>query len=146
MSWFSLLKKALKDACYGFFCLTMLYSLIMLVLYQGKDAGMSVTTVLLFYPLSCLLSFVGNWMQQKKWGIVTKAAILYATAILGIGLFVFLPHNTALTGGSLLILFALITIAYLFGFAIFWAIWAPMKKKENKNQEYSNVYKKENNK
>ena len=117
----------------------------MLVLYQGKDAGMSVTTVLLFYPLSCLLSFVGNWMQQKKWGIVTKAAILYTAAILGIGLFVFLPHNTALTGGSLLILFALITIAYLFGFAIFWAIWAPMKKKENKNQEYSNVYKKENN-
>lgn len=142
MSFISSVKESLKAACYGFCCLTVLYSFIMLLIYQGVDANMSVRTVLLFYPLSFVITFVCNFMNRKKWNSSLKSFVLYVTILASAGLFIFLPHQNTLKGSSLVILFAMITLSYWFGAAIFFAVYSQQKKKENRESEYTGVYNK----
>lgn len=145
MSFSSTFKRALSHACYGFCALTLLYSLVMIGVYDTK-ANMSVLVVLLFYPLCFTISFVNSLLQKSSMSGFATSLVRYATVLVSIGIFVLLPHKQALSKTSLLILFFAITILYAIGSLLF-AWLASGKKKETANaSEYVSVYKTTNKK
>lgn len=133
------LKNALKQACYVFCILTLLYSLIMLAVYD-TEANMSVFTVLLFYPLSLVFTLCNGWLATKRWNNLAKALIRYVVLVVDIALFICLPQASSINSTSGLILFALITLIYVITSMIMVSIKAKVQRKQDKKAEYKSVY------
>ena len=133
------LKKALKQACYVFCILTLLYSLVMLAVYD-TNANMSVFTVLLFYPLSLVFTICNGWLAKKRWNNLAKHLIRYIVLIIDIVLFICLPQAASISSSSGLILFVLITLVYVITSIIIASIKAKVQRKLDKKTEYKNVY------
>lgn len=145
MSFFYAIKRALSRACQGFCVLTLLYSLVMLGIYDAQ-ASMSVLVVLLFYPLCFTISFVNGLLQKSALSGISTALIRYIAVLVSVGIFVLLPHKQALTKTALLILFFVITIFYvLFSLIINW-LNSDKKRKDADAPEYVSVYKTSNKK
>lgn len=139
MNLLSGIKNALKKACYIFCALTVLYSLIMLGVYD-KDANMSVFTVLLFYPLGFVFSLCNIWLASRKWNEFTKSLIRYVILLADIAVFIGIPQAESLSGSSSVILFALVTVLYAVASVLLLRIQSARKKQQDKKAEYQSVY------
>ena len=140
MSFPSMLKRAITNACFGFCVLTLLYSLVMIGVYN-TEANMSVFTVLLFYPLCFSISFVNCLLQKSSASPFGKAILRYFAFLVSIGLFICLPHKEAITSSVLVILFFIITVLYVLTSLIYAWLFSGRKTKNGNDTEYVNVYK-----
>ena len=145
MSFSLKLKRALATACYGFCALTLLYSLIMLGIYDA-NAHMSVFTVLLFYPFCFTMTLTNELLKEKATNGFFKALIRYTVFLLAVSLFICFPHRQTITGTVAVILFFVFTVLYiLIALLNVWLFSG--KKPENSNAaEYTAVYKNANKK
>ena len=142
MSFSAVLKKALSSACYGFCLLTLIYSLVMIGVYDA-DANMSVFTVLLFFPLCFVISVVNGLLRNSSLSGFARAIIRYIALLTSCSLFIFLPQKASLNGNSVLLLIFIITIFYIIGSLLYAWIAPSHKKKADKDSAYENVYKTE---
>ena len=141
MSSSSILKRAFALACYGFCALTLLYSLVMIGVYDTQ-ANMSVFTVLLFYPFCFSIALANEFLKKGKISGFVGAIVRYVIFLVAAGLFICLPHKEAISGTAALILFFLFTVVYILITLILSLFFTSKKKSE----EYVNVYKNENRK
>ena len=137
----SMLKRALSFACYGFCALTLLYSLVMIGVYD-TEANMSVFTVLLFYPFCFSIALTNEFLKKGKKSRAFGAIVRYVVFLVAAGLFICLPHKETISGTAALILFFVFTVVYILGSLILSLFFTSKKERE----EYVSVYKSENKK
>lgn len=139
MSFSSAFKKSLRVSCYGFCAMTLLYSLIMLALYDTY-ASMSVITVMLFCPFCFIIAFANELMRGSRIHGFVRAIIRYLAIMAAFGLCICLPNRASLSGASATILFVAVTVIYIIGAMITLKYNTNIKKKDEQKAEYKNVY------
>lgn len=145
MPFSNVLKRALASACYGFCGLTLLYSLIMIGVYD-TNANMSVFVVLLFYPLCFTISLANGVLLNSKLGGFARSLVRYVVCLASAGLFICLPHKAAINGTVALILFFFFTLLYVICSVVYALFFASRKKQSQDCTQYVSVYKNENKK
>lgn len=133
----SVLKKSVSMAFVGFGIMTILYSLIMLGVYD-ENASMSVVVVLLFFPFCLSVSLARELLLAGKMGVTARVLILYVVVLAAAALFILSPHKETMNGATLFVLVIGVSLLYFVACLIGRAI--PHGKKEEK-AEYVNVYK-----
>ena len=139
MTFFPLLKKVLRNSCYGFCAMTLLYSFIMLATY-GARANMGVVAVILFYPFSFIIAFTRELLLKSNLTGGLRAFIRYLSVLLAFGLCICLPNKENLTGAVAVVLFVCLTLVYIICELVFAKIHSAKRKKLDKKSEYKSVY------
>ena len=145
MSFSTVLKKALAYACYGFCGLTLLYSLVMIGVYD-TDANMSVFVVLLFYPFCFAISLANEMLLNSKLSNFARALVRYVVCLASAFLFICLPHKETINATVALILFFFFTLLYVLCSVVYALCFSPRKKPSKDGAQYVSVYKNENKK
>ena len=151
MAFLSAFKKSIRNSCYGFSALTILYSLIMLIVVQQRygdsftifHSNMSVVTVLLFFPLCFILSLTNEMLKESRLNELLRALVRYASLLFALGMCVLLPNRDSVTGNVVIVLFAAVTLMYALGAWIYAKHIAKSRVNLSKNSEYKSVYRSE---
>lgn len=133
-----MLKKSFVSACYIFSAIIILYSLLVICLYDGM--GMNPVSVCLIYPFCFLVALANNILKHAKINIGFKLATHFSLVTLSLILFVYLPSDSHLSGGTIMVAFALYAILYAVGIGIYLALSSKSKRKADKKSEYKNVF------
>lgn len=142
MAFSSILKRALASACYGFCGLTLLYSFVMIGIYDTR-ANMSVFTVLLFYPFCLAISLTNAMLVNSKMRGFSRSLVRYIAFLIASGLFICLPHKETITGTVALILFFIFTLIYIICSVVYALCFVSRRKSVEDSERYISVYKNE---
>jgi hypothetical protein len=137
----TIIKKSLISACYSFTALTVLYSLLMICIYDTSEGiNMSAITVFNFFPLSFFISIANSCLKSKKLSGVSKLFIHFVIVTLSIILFIFIPHGGGISSGSAMLLFTAYVFIYFVAVLIYNLLRKRKKALNDKKTEYKKVY------
>ena len=139
MSFFAILKKAVKLSCVSFTWVIIAYSLLVLAFFDGL--GMNPTSVFLFFPCVYVISVANLIVKHTNFSGAGKLFAHFALFTLSLILFVFLPYGSVFSAKSLLLLFVIYLILYIIGAVIYISVNGAKRRKIQSKNEYQSVYK-----
>ena len=111
MKIWNFIKKILKSTCVYFTLISLLFLLLSLADSNGSSGGFNASS-LFFLPFGLVMALAQELISTKKISAGIRFIGHYASTLLAVFCFLFLPSGNMPSGSTMLILFALLTILY----------------------------------
>lgn len=135
-------KKVVVPACIYFACITVPFALLIYAIYGSAGGTLSALRTAMFFVFSLVFSTANALARADKPALWMR--VLIHALLTGVGFWLFMLMPAELEGSGTLTGMLIYLVVYAIVAAVILGMRAQTKKRENKQAEYTAVFKKDN--